>query len=156
MEQGRVDASAGEVFGVETLPTVADSKQGEVIAQEADQIARHIANLISKKTQISRTQKELDQGKPRHVVPGDFLIITLKKKHLHAYADALDQYRIANEVTGSNTFQNIPELRTILDCLQAIDDPRNPLAYVSVLRSELFGFGDGDLYELKCLSLIHI
>ena len=149
MAQGRVDESTGELTGVETLLLPTGIPQDELVAYEAEQIAKHIAELISRKASVPRTQSELNRGKPEHIEPGDFLIITKNKKHLGAYAEALDRYKIANEVTGSKTFQNIPELQTILQCIEAIDDPKNPIPYVSVLRSSLFGFGDADLYELK-------
>lgn len=149
MEQGRVDASKGETYGIEKLTLPDTLSQEEIVAYEAEQIAKHIAGLISRKSTIPRTQKELDQGASDMVQPGDILIVTRNKKHLGVYADALDRYGVANEVTGSNTFQNISELQTILTCLHAIDDAKNPIPYVSILRSDLFGFGDQDLYELK-------
>ena len=124
-------------------------RQKEAVAFESEQIAKYIADSIEKQITIPRTQQEIDQGKPESVQPGDFLIITKNKFHLGAYSEALDRYGIANEVSGSNAFKNINELKTILTCIQAIDDPRDPIPYVSLLRSELFGFGDADLYELK-------
>ena len=152
MEQGRVCQSEGELTGVETLVLPTGMEQEDLVAHESEQIAKHIAELMARKAKVPRTEKELTQGIPEHVQPGDFLIITKNKKHLGAYAEALDRYRVPNEVTGSKTFQNIPELQTILTCIEAIDDPKNPIPYVSILRSELFGFGDGDLYELKRLG----
>ena len=137
---------------METLLLPEGLKRDPLIAEEAELIAKHIAELIARKAKIPRTKKELDHGKPEHVEPGDFLIITRNKTDLGAYADALDQYKIANEVTGNKTFQNISELKMILSCIEAIDDPKNPIPYVSVLRSSLFGFGDADLYELKRLG----
>ena len=152
MEQGRVDSLDGELIGVETLLLPEGLPKEQLVAQEAELIAKHIAELIARKAKVSRTQKELEHGKLENVEPGDFLIVTRNKIHLGAYADALDRYKIANEVTGSKTFQNIPELKTILSCIEAVDDPKNPIPYVSVLRSSLFGFGDADLYELKRLG----
>ena len=35
-----------------------------------------------------------------------------------------------------------------MDCLRTIDDPANPIPYVSLLRNRLFGFSDQELYEL--------
>ena len=149
MEQGRIDQSKGDIRGIETLLIPEQLSKVDAVAYEAEHIAKHIADLIARKSTIPRTQKELDQGNSQSVQPGDFLVVTRNKHDLSVYADALDRYRIANEVTGGNAFQNIPELETILTCLQAINDPRDPISYVSILRSELFGFGDGDLYELK-------
>ena len=149
MEQGRVCHSEGELSGVETIQLPSGIRQEDAVEVESEQIAKHIAELMARKAKVSRTESELAQGKPKHVQPGDFLIITKNKKHLGTYADALDRYKIPNEVTGSKTFQNIPELEAMLTCIEAVDDPKNPIPYVSLLRSELFGFGDGDLYELK-------
>ncbi len=149
LELGRTDASTGELSGVYRLPVPQDLSQADAVAFESDCIARYIKNAIAAKKTLSRTQRELDQGKTETVEPGDFLIVSRNKTHLHAYSEALDRYGINNEVTGSNAFQNIAELGIMLDCLRAIDDPTNPVPYVSVLRGELFGFGDADLYELR-------
>ena len=149
MERGRNDSVNGELPSIQTLSIPDGMRKIEAIDWEADSIARYIHNVIVEKVPVARTEAELERGLPNHLQPGDFLIVAYNKKHLHVYADALDAYGINNEVTGSNAFANIEELAFMRDCLIAIDDPKNPVAYVSVLRSELFGFGDADLFTIK-------
>lgn len=43
---------------------------------------------------------------------------------------------------------NNPQLSALVDCLRAIDDPTNPIHYLSVLRN-FFGFSDRQLYIFK-------
>ena len=153
MEHGRNGVSEGELSGVHKL-VIQDglNKQADAVPWEAEQIAKYISLAIAEKKTVARTESEFRQGKSSHVEPGDFLIIVRGKELLHHYSDALDQLGISNTVTGSRAFKNIAELKTIYDILLAVDDSKNPIPYVSILRGELFGFGDADLYELKRLG----
>lgn len=149
LELGRENAVKGSLSGIQVLSFPDGLKQPEAVAAEAELIARYIHNSIASGQTIDRTQREIDCGLPTTVEPGDFLIVAPNKKHLHVYSEALDRLGIKNEVTGSRAFQNIEELKLMRDCLHAVDDPRDPVAYVNVLRGTLFGFGDADLFELK-------
>ena len=153
LAHGRSDVSKGELAGIHNL-AIPDglSKKVDAIPWEAEQIAKYISVAIADKKTVARTESELRLGKSSHVEPGDFLIIVRGKAPLHQYSDALDQLGISNTVTGSRAFQNIAELKTIYDILLTVDDSKNPIPYVGILRSDLFGFGDADLYELKRLG----
>lgn len=147
MEAGRDNATDGQMCGVVRLP-IPDMRRDDATQFEADTIAKYVRWAIDTKQTISRTAQELRSGKTNHAEAGDFLIITWNKAVLGTYGEALDRYGIPNEVTGSRAFSNLLELKAVLDCLRAIDDSRNPIPYVAVLRGDLFGFSDVDLYEL--------
>ena len=149
MEQGREDACAGECRGVKTLPIPGDYRRDEASDYEAEIVSRYIKHSIESGMTIPRTRDQLAHGKTEAVEAGDFLIVTHQKRDLHVFAAALDKYEIANQITGSNVFGHIRELEVLTDFLQAIDDPRNPIPYVGLLRGELFGFSDQELYELR-------
>jgi len=152
IECGRSDGSKGELTGVHKLVIPEGLNKPEAIPWEAEQIAKYISVAIAEKKTVPRTEIELRRGKSAHAEPGDFLIIVRGKDYLHHYANALDQFGISNTVTGGRAFENISELKAIYDILLTVDDSKNPIPYVSVLRSELFGFGDADFYELKRLG----
>lgn len=125
------------------------SKRGDVAEYEADRIARTIRNWLDERRPISRSDGDRAAGLPDHAVPSDFLIVTRTKKHLADYGAALGRYGIPHEITGGGGLCAIPELRLLRDCLRAVARPDDPLAFVGVLRSELFGFADTTLYEFR-------
>lgn len=153
LEHSRQDVSQGNLTGVHRLVVPEELKQKDnVIQWEAQQIAKYISAAIADNKEVARTQSEFDLGKTERVEPGDFLIIVRGKALLRYYSQALDQLGISNAVTGSKAFENIVELELIYNILLAVDDSQNPIPYVSILRGELFGFGDADLYQLKQLG----
>jgi ATP-dependent helicase/nuclease subunit A len=149
MHCGRTEAAIGEMSGVHISRIPADLDQEGAAVYDANVIARYIHNSIAEKKTVSRTEGEMKQGRGPCVEAGDFLIVARNKRYLRVYAEALDRLQIKAEVSGGNAFQDIEELKIVLDCLQAVDDANNPIYYVSVLRGPLFGFSDSDLYELK-------
>ncbi len=111
-----------------------ESKKNEIcIEYESDFIARFI-------------KKEIDENEAE---PGDFFIVTNKKKNLSVYADRLEAYGIPHQVTGGDTLNQIPELKSFTLMLSAVAQPDNPMALVGLLRSELFGVSDPELFALK-------
>ncbi|MCC7334623.1 MAG: UvrD-helicase domain-containing protein [Pirellulaceae bacterium] len=158
MVQGRVDLNvpsdlAKALCGTYRLELPTDQRIAEVRLYEADAIARFIRHAIDSGIQVPRSQKELDFGRALEVEPRDFLIIPWGKKSngvdtMHVFTDALQRYCIPYQVSGGNPLFNSSQLANLIDCLRAIDDPTNPVHYLTVLR-ELFGFSDRDLYQLK-------
>lgn len=149
MELGRESATPGDVDGIQVIRIPDDLYPMQAVAYEADLIARYIHACIAAKKRLSRSVRQLQFGQSEFVEPGDFLIVARRKRHLHLYGEALNRYGINSDESGGNAFQAIEELSIIVNCLRAIDDARNPIPYVGVLRGTLFGFGDAELYELK-------
>lgn len=106
-------------------------KRDDCIAYEADWIARYIRGQLNDKK----------------AVPEDFMIVTTKTGDLSLYSAQLHRYGIPNQVTGGNTLNQLPELELLVLCLRATIQSHNPVALVSVLRSELFGISDELLFE---------
>ncbi len=52
-------------------------------------------------------------------------------------------------MTGGSAWDQVPELALLHDCLQAIVRPDDPVALLTVLRGELFGFSDQALYDFR-------
>lgn len=108
-------------------------KNEECLTYEADLIARII-------------RREIDE---RNANPGDFLLVAYRTRNLKLYAERLQQYQIPHRVTGGDALNQIEELRLLTLCLSAVADSSNAIALVSVLRGDLFGFSDPELYEFK-------
>jgi ATP-dependent helicase/nuclease subunit A len=70
--------------------------------------------------------------------PGDFLILTRKRKNLSRYARALEGWGLPVQVTGAGVGVE-EELRELGVLIEALIDPNNPVKVVAVLVGLFFG-----------------
>ena len=118
---------------IAVLDLPATVKSGDVSTEEAAQIARYIRAEVDAKRRS----------------PGDFLILTRKKKGLRPYAEALEALQIPIEVTGAGAFNESEEVRELALLLSALADPQDAVALVGVLRGPLFGLSDRELFAFR-------
>jgi len=150
LEVGREDGAAGELTGVKVIHVPGGfSEQDETIEYDSDFVARYIRHALDAGLTVPRTPKELQSGMSTGVQAGDFLIITRQKKHLARYARKLQELGIPQQVSGGSALNEVSELPLLASCLRALVEPENPVALVAVLRGDLFGFSDADLYAFK-------
>ena len=118
--------------GVYTITHQSNGK--DVLAEDAKKIAAYI-------------RSEVDSGNRKF---SDFLILTRKKKaRLAPYAHALQDANIPIEVSGAGAFPESQGVQTLITLLRALSDPQDPLPLVAVLRGDLFGVSDPELFEFK-------
>ncbi|MDD5308578.1 MAG: UvrD-helicase domain-containing protein [Deltaproteobacteria bacterium] len=130
-----LEPAPGAGAGVVRVLTCDGNGHGEDIAiAEADRIARTI-------------RARLDAGECASA--SDFMIVTMRRRRLSVYAQALGRYGVPCRVTGGAPLSESGELRLLGKGLAAAADPGNPVALVAALRSELFGVSDAALYALK-------
>jgi ATP-dependent helicase/nuclease subunit A len=79
-------------------------------------------------------------------VPGDFLILTYRRKPIADYARALAKRNIPVVTAGAELPQEA-ELKELLVVLHAIADPDNNIMVVAALEGLFFGCGPADLYD---------
>lgn len=145
MDETPASFTEGHLPPLAVLNVSAEYKDKAVILElESDWIARYIRHLLDSPVSLTRWE-----GKETKTNPGDFLIITTKKSQLNAYAQKLQQYAIPHTVTGGSALGDIPEIHLLFILLQTLIQPDNPVALLGVLRSELFGFSDQQLYTFK-------
>ena len=132
LQVGRSGKPMGPLKGIYRLEIPGDLNQKEAIPHEADLIARTIRKALDAKA-----------------LPGDFMIVTYNKKRLSRYGQALQEYGIPHQVTGGAALNEVPELKLLHTCLQAVVRPDDPVLLVAALRSELFGVSDAALYAFK-------
>ena len=150
MEVGRVGEESGDFDGLRVLSVPDQHTKGdEIVEYEADLLARTIRDALDSGLTVSRTAKEQEAGLGAQVVPGDFLIVTRNKKHLALYAQKLQGLGIPHQVTGGRALSQVGELWLLAAYVRAVTEPENPVALVAVLRGELLGMSDADLYEFK-------
>lgn len=150
MQVGRSGDSPGELSGLKVLQIPGDqSNKDDAVEYEAGMLARYIHHAIQSGLRVPRGQKEQEAGIADRAQPGDFLIVTRQKKHLALYARKLQELGVPCQVTGGSALNEVSELPLLAKCLRALVEPENPVALVAILRGELFGFSDVDLYAFK-------
>lgn len=79
---------------------------------------------------------------------GDMAILCRTSGAFQYYEDALDSAGIPYLTVAGKGFYERPEIRDLLNALQAIADPHDDLALVGLLRSPAYGISDLSLYQL--------
>ena len=79
---------------------------------------------------------------------GDFAILCSASTSFAAYEDALEEAGIPFLTVAGRGFYGRPEIRDLLNGLQAIADPTDDLALVGLLRSPAMGLSDASLVQL--------
>ncbi len=141
----------GGLAGIGTItvagPPAADGTGGDT---DEKRIARFIRHAIDAQLPILRPPAS---GVPRAstspATAGDFMIVTWRRKCLHLYGAALQQLGIPHQVSGGSAWGQVSELGLLADLLRALVEPENTVALVGVLRGEIFGVSDAELYDFK-------
>ena len=114
-------------------------------AEEADRIAVFIAAALRGGTDLNGVDKVLGET----ASPGDFMVLTRTRRYLSEYSRALEERGVPYDVTGAGSLRSSGELRALVDALEAVLRPDDPVALIACLRGLLYGFGDDDLYRLR-------
>ncbi len=82
--------------------------------------------------------------------PGDFLILTRRKKNrLEPYAAALEDARIPYEVSGSGSLLESQFVQALVTLLYSVSHPDDGVALVGALRGTCFGLSDPEIYDYR-------
>ncbi len=89
-------------------------------------------------------------GGLRKVQPGDIVVLLRSPGTvLHHYVQALSERSLPWEAQGDSDFFASTEVSVALSLLQIIDNPRQDVPLISVLRSPVFGFTADRLAEIR-------
>jgi ATP-dependent helicase/nuclease subunit A len=122
----------------------------EITAIDAAKVAEWVYYSVNAgAVKLQRTSDELKSGLTGKPEYSDFLILTKKRQSLGLYAKALEKNGIPYNISGGLVFNESLELSEILKLFKAIDDDKDPVALVSVLRGLFFGISDESLYNFK-------
>jgi len=127
---------------------------------EARFVARRIRRLLDQGFPVQG-----EDGQPRPVEPEDIVILMRSPRaRLAAYTAALRRENIPCTSGESQAFFSTLEAAVMVSFLQIIDNPRQDVPLIAVLRSPLFGFSpdrlaqirallpEGDYYDALCLD----
>ena len=137
--------------GVVLLAPPPEFNPEETSAMEAREIeARSIAALIAAMAGGSsgagwQIADPKDKG-PRPVRYRDIALLFPALTGIEAYEDALKGRAIPYRLEGGKKFYLRQEVRSLLCCLKALDDPADRISLVSALRSFLFGYSDEEIF----------
>ena len=136
-----------------------------------EQAAKTARDLQEARFAAKRIRQLLDRGFPvsdgeggTRSVRGSDIVILLRSPGtvLHHYARALGERGIPWEADGGGDFFDSTEVSVALSLLQIIDNPRQDVPLISVLRSPVYGFTadqlallragcpEGDFYDALC------
>ncbi|MBC8449775.1 MAG: UvrD-helicase domain-containing protein [Chloroflexi bacterium] len=90
----------------------------------------------------------LEEGTPRPLDYGDVAILCRASTSFAAYEDALERAGVPFLTVAGRGFYGRPEIRDLLNALQALADPTDDLALVGLLRSPAFALSDAALFHL--------
>ena len=124
-----------------------DEERPDKIEVEAAYAARMMRRLVETGTKIS------EGGALRPLGYGDIAVL-LRSVNVSGpvWRRVLAREGVPVEAGQSGGFFEAPEVAVILSLLAVIDNPRQDVALISVLRSELFDFTNDELTEIRLMS----
>jgi ATP-dependent exoDNAse (exonuclease V) beta subunit len=140
-EDGRPETPAGSV---RSIGERGDWKAPEKWRREAEAVALTAAQIVAERWQASeRVDGEL---KFRDVDYGDICILMPTRTNLRLIERHLQEQVVPYRVTSGTLILDTQEVRDLLACLRAIDDPSDQVALVAALRSPAYACADTDLF----------
>ena len=128
---------------------------GEPSDDNADQIRRHqaanVAALIAAATVGDDIRNVYDKDKKciRQAGLGDVCILIRSRTGLNILERELESANIPYRIEGGSLLFNTQEVRDLLNCLRAIDNPSDEVSVVAALRSPAFACSDVDLLQWR-------
>ena len=101
-----------------------EGSRQEQAREEADRIAVFIAAAARGGTDLNGADKVLGET----ASPGDFMILTRTRRYLSEYSRALEEQGVPYDVTGAGSLRSSGELRALVDALEAVLRPDDPVA----------------------------
>ena len=136
-----------------------DALDGDIDGEEgAEKVSR---DLLEARFAARRIRDLLDQNFPvsdgeegtRPVRPSDIVILLRSPNTvLRHYARALGERDILWEAEGGGDFFGSTEISVALSLLQIVDNPRQDVPLISVLRSPVYGFSADRLAQIRAAS----
>jgi ATP-dependent helicase/nuclease subunit A len=111
--------------------------------------ARLAARVESQDITLAREDPEDGEPETRPLNYGDVAILCRASTSFAAYENALEAAGIPFLTVAGRGFYDRPEVRDVLNALQALADPTDDLALTGLLRSPAVGLSDMALYRLR-------
>ena len=142
LRAGRVDSEYGAPVELRIItPDEADEDAPDRRVLEAQYVANRTAELIASGFEVP----EGDAMRPAK--PSDIAILIRSRTYAQLYRDALTARGIPVETDEADSLLDTYEVRIALAFLNVVDNPRNDIPLISVLR--FYGFSPDELAEAR-------
>lgn len=121
-----------------------DANAPQVRRTEADAVASCCWQAVSERWEVAD-----GDGAPRTACFRDIAILIPTRTSLGTLERALQRARIPYRVEGGSLVYRTQEVRDLINCLTAIDDPADEVAIVGALRSPAFACSDVDIARFR-------
>ena len=115
----------------------------DVRRYEAHDITQTIIRIVSEGWSVN------DDDRWREARFGDIAVLVPTRAAMNDIQRDFENAGVSYRVASTNNVWRSREIRDLVMCLRAINDPSDSLATVSALRSSVYGCGDDDLYGFK-------
>ena len=124
-------------------------KMGDIRRQESQDIAVLLHQMVSQEWQVRNTEATENPDAPayRPVRFADICILMPTRTGLSTLERALEDIEVPFRLENASLIFETQEIRDLLNCLKAIDDPSNVVSVVGALRSPAFGCSDVELFQ---------
>jgi ATP-dependent helicase/nuclease subunit A len=146
----REDAAAGLTPPYIELQLAVGSKSDGALERAAQVLANRLVTLVEAgEVLLPADNATADENATRPLDYGDVAILCRASTSFAAYENALENAGIPFLTVAGRGFYDRPEIRDLLNALQALADPTDDLALVGLLRSPVMGLSDMALYQLR-------
>ena len=135
------------VLGAMAHPSDQSFSADMVRTEEATDIAALVTTALHERWSV--TERHGSTWRDRPIRPDDITILLPYRTAILALETALDDVGVPYRTEAASIVYSAPEVRELLTCLRAVDDPTDELAVVATLRSSLFGCSDADLWRWR-------
>ena len=121
----------------------ADLNAEAIRGVEGPLLARAIARAVRDERWVVRDRRSGDE---RACEWRDIALLVPSRTDLDPYTDALEELEVPFRLEGGTVLYARQEVRDLIACLHAIDDPNDRISLVAALRSMACGCSDEDLF----------
>jgi ATP-dependent helicase/nuclease subunit A len=142
-------AAQGQAAAYVEVHLALGSKREGALERAAEALVARLVDLVAcGKVQVSQTDPDEGGTVIRSLDYGDIAILCRASGAFPAYEDALESAGVPFLTVAGRGFYDRPEVRDVLNALQAIADPTDDLALGGLLRSASCRLTDMALYRL--------
>jgi len=145
-ERKRVDVP-GPALGVHFFGGPVKGRVGEARQHEVRRIVDVALGVAAGEWRVMCRDGRGESDATRKSKPGDLCILVPTRTSLSELERGLEDAGVPYVLEGQSLVFNTQEVRDLVACLNAIDDPSNEVAIVAALRSPAFGCSDPDLHR---------
>lgn len=150
LEHHREAPAQGVTPAYVELHLAAGSKSEGALERAAQALVARLVGLVEDEAiLLERADPEEGRTTERPLDFGDVAILCRASTAFAAYEDALEEAGVPFLTIAGRGFYERPEVRDVLNALQALAHPTDDLALVGLLRSPGVGLSDMALYRLR-------